>query len=67
VNEPLWQSIWGNLTGVGGLLRVRAALALGLTGGGIGYLLANNVMPPEAYNVIWVGALAYYFGTRGSS
>lgn len=50
----------------GGLLRVRALLAGSLTGGGIAYLLMNQAMPPGEYNILWGGAVAYYFGTRGN-
>lgn len=51
----------------GGLLRVRAILALGLTGIGGGYLLINGEMPPSEYVLIWTAAMAYYFGTRGAN
>lgn len=57
-------AIWTTLTGTGGLLRVRSALALGLTGIGGAYLLLNQALPPGEYNVIWASAIAWYFGTR---
>ena len=55
------------LTSEGGLLRVRAVLALGLTGIGGGFLLANMEMPPGEFVVIWTGAISFYFGSRSSS
>lgn len=61
------QMIWTTLTSEGGFFRVRAALALGLTGFGGAYVLLNETMPPEAFTVIWTGAVAYYFGTRGAA
>ena len=64
---PLWQSIWSALTGEGGLLRVRAAIVLSLTAFGGIYLLDQQAMPPGEFNILWGSALAYYFGTRGSS
>ena len=62
-----WQSIWNNLTGTGGLLRVRAALVLALTAIGGVYLLDQQAMPPTEFVIIWTGAISYYFGTRGAS
>ena len=64
---PLWQSIWSNLTGEGGLLRVRAVLVVALTTIGGVYLLDNQAMPPGEFNVLWVSSIAYYFGTRGAN
>ena len=55
------------LTSEGGLFRVRALAFLGMTGGGIGYMLANGAMPPAEYNLIWASYAGYYFGTRGAS
>ena len=55
------------LTADGGMLRVRALLALGMTGIGGGFMLANGEMPPGEFNVLWGGSIAYYFGARGSS
>ena len=55
------------LTAEGGLLRVRAIAFLAMTGGGIGFVLVNNTMPPAEYNLIWASYAGYYFGTRGSS
>lgn len=56
----------GKLLDTGGLLRVRSVLALGLTGIGGAFLLLNETMPPEAYNIIWVGAVTFYFSTRAA-
>lgn len=55
------------LTGEGGLLRVRAWIALGMTGIGGAFLLINQVMPPAEFNLMWATSIAYYFGTRGGS
>lgn len=51
-------------TGVGGWLRVRSGLAIGMTVIGGVYLLDNQVMPPNEFNILWGGAMAYYFGSR---
>ena len=61
------ETMLGKLLDTGGLLRVRAALALVLTGGGIAFLLTQQIMPPPEYNLIWGSAVAYYFGTRGGA
>lgn len=53
------------LTAEGGLLRVRALLALGMTGIGGFYLIDNLTMPPTEFSLMWVAAQAWYFGTRG--
>jgi len=50
----------------GGLLRVRAVLAILLTGIGGGYLLVNEALPPGEYNVLWASAIAWYFGGRSA-
>jgi hypothetical protein len=50
----------------GGLLRVRGLLVLGLTAMGGGYVLAYQAMPPGEYNVLWVGAMAWYFRERAN-
>lgn len=55
-----------HLFATGGLLRVRALLALALTVGGVLYVLLNLAMPPGEYNVLWGMAIAYYFATRGA-
>jgi hypothetical protein len=59
-------TIWMSLTGTGGLLRVRALLALGLTGFGGVYLLLNEALPPEAFTVLWALAIRWYFESRGN-
>lgn len=51
----------------GGLLRVRGLLALGFTAIGGVYLLTQNAMPPQEFNVLWSGAVFYYFGNRGTT
>lgn len=51
-------------TGMGGWLRVRAALAFGMTFIGGFYLLVNQEMPPSEFNILWSGSMAYYFGSR---
>ena len=53
-------------TGVGGWLRVRSGLAIGMTVIGGIYLLDNQVMPPNEFNILWGGAMAYYFGSRSN-
>ena len=55
------------LVGVGGLLRVRSVLVIGLTIIGGLYLLLFEQMPPGEYNVLWVASVMHYFATRGSS
>lgn len=55
------------MTGTGGILRVRAILAIGLTAIGGAYLLLNQAMPPGEYNVLWGMGVSYYFATRGSN
>jgi len=55
-----------SLTDEGGLLRVRSVLALGFTGIGGAQLLLHQTMPPDAFNVMWTGVVAYYYGTRGA-
>lgn len=55
------------LTEVGGLFRVRAILALGLTTIGGVYLLVNQAMPPNEYMLLWTAAVTHYFATRGAS
>jgi len=52
------------LTGEGGLLRVRAGLALGLTIIGGWFLISNEAMPPNEFNILWGMATSYYFATR---
>ncbi len=59
-------SLLRSLTSEGGLLRVRAVLAIALTAFGGAYLLENQVMPPAEYNLIWISATTYYFATRGA-
>jgi hypothetical protein len=59
-------SVLRSLTAEGGLLRVRAVLAMALTGFGGAYLLTNQTMPPAEYNLLWTAALTYYFATRGA-
>jgi len=61
------QKLLDTLTGEGGLLRVRAGLALAMTGIGGAYLLINETMPPAEFNLLWSAATAYYFGTRGKA
>ncbi len=51
----------------GGLLRVRALAMLGFTGIGGAYMLIHEAMPPDTFNILWAGTVAYYFGTRGAS
>lgn len=50
----------------GGLLRVRAALALGLTAAGC-LMYVNTGSVPSEFLVIWSGALGHYFGSRGQT
>lgn len=57
----------GRMLDTGGLLRVRAVLVQSLTGIGGAFLLINETMPPDVFNVMWAASLAYYFGTRGAS
>jgi hypothetical protein len=57
-------TILRGLFGEGGLLRVRALLALMLSGVGGAYLLLNEALPPGEFLVLWTGAVAYYFGGR---
>ena len=54
------------LQATGGLLRVRAVLALGLTGIGGAFLLIHEAMPPGEFIVIWASATAFYFGNRAA-
>jgi hypothetical protein len=58
--------IWKTLTGVGGLLRVRAVLAISMTLGAVAYLLAYHEMPPTEYNTPWLLTIGWYFMARGS-
>ncbi len=51
----------------GAPLRVRGLLALGFTGIGGAFLLVNQEMPPDAYNIMWTGSVAFYFGNRGAA
>ena len=59
-------AIWTTLNQEGGLLRVRAVLAISFTVGGIIYILNNMAMPPGEYNIMWTGSVTYYFATRGA-
>lgn len=52
---------------VGGLLRVRAVLAIGMTVIGGIYMLVNQAMPPDGYAVLWTAAVLHYFATRAPS
>ena len=52
---------------VGGLLRVRAVLVIGLTLIGGMYLLLFEQMPPGEYNVLWSASVLHYFATRGAA
>ena len=61
------QNIIASMTGEGGIVRVRALLALGLTAIGGAFLLMELEMPPSEFNILWGSVLAYYFGTRGGS
>ncbi len=61
----MWNAIWDRLTRTGGLLRVRAVLALTLTGVGGAYMLLNQAMPPGEYNVLWAMSVTHYYATRG--
>lgn len=54
------------LTGDGGLLRVRAGIALALVGGFI-YLAIDGLISSEVYVPLTTAAVSYYFGTRGGS
>lgn len=54
------------LVGTGGLLRVRALLALSLTVIGGWFLLLHQTMPPGEFNIIWSASIAWYFGTRAN-
>ena len=56
-----------SMIGIGGLLRVRAALALGMTGIGGAYVLINQAMPPEGFTVLWSVSVMHYFATRGAN
>ena len=55
------------LLDTGGALRVRAGLAFALTGGGIAFLLTEQSMPPQEYNLIWTAAVSFYFSTRAAN
>ncbi len=54
------------LLGEGGLLRVRAVLAISMTLGGVAYLLGYHEMPPAEYNTPWLVTLGWYFMARGN-
>lgn len=59
--------IWKTLTDVGGLLRVRAVLAITMTLAGVAYLLAYQEMPPAEYDTPWFLTVSWYFITRKDS
>ena len=62
----LLTNIWETLNQKGGLLRVRAVLAILFTVGGTIYILDNLAMPPGEFNTMWSITVAYYFATRGA-
>ena len=56
-----WVGTW--LAGRGGLLRVRAILALTITGV-VMWMYIDGTAPPEALYAVWGMTLAFYFGNR---
>ena len=60
------QTIWDTLTGDGGFLRVRAMIALGLTGV-VAYLFLVGGTVPDDLMKAWFAATALYFGMRSKA
>ncbi|KKL44649.1 hypothetical protein LCGC14_2363570 [marine sediment metagenome] len=60
------QTIFDRLTGDGGFLRVRAMIALALTGV-VAYLFLTGGAVPDDLMKAWFAATAFYFGTRSPS
>ena len=54
------------LFGEGGLLKVRALIVEGLTGGAIKAFIFDYQIPHEAYLLTWGIAIAWYFRERVS-
>jgi len=63
--EKLVSGLGGALFGTGGFLRVRAAMALGLTGTVIYLFLESETVPPELM-AAWGSAAGFYYGTRSN-
>lgn len=57
------KNLVAGLTGTGGLLRVRALLALGITGAVLAMYLQEISIPGELL-VAWTGVTGVYFGSR---
>jgi hypothetical protein len=57
------KELFDKLTADGGLLRVRAALAMGMTAAGC-LMYVNSGTVPSEFLVLWSGAVAHYFGSR---
>ena len=55
--------VFDKLLDVGGLLRVRAVLAILLTIGGI-IMYAIGVDVPQEFAAMWLAVLMFYFGSR---
>ncbi len=55
-----------NLTGDGGLLRVRAGLTLALVGGFV-WGFTDGIVSSEVFVPVVMSAVAYYFGQRSAS
>ncbi len=60
------KSLVANLTGEGGLLRVRAVLALAITAVVLAMFFDEKAIP-DALLVTWSGVTALYFGSRIAS
>lgn len=52
-----------NLTGEGGLLRVRSGMTLAMVGGFV-YGFIDGMIAPEVFVPVVMSAVAYYFGQR---
>lgn len=55
-----------NLTGDGGVLRVRAGMTLALVGGFV-WGFVDGVVSSDVFVPVVMSAVAYYFGSRTSS